>query len=79
LGIPLNLLYIAFDNPKISGLDLKFKWKIKNRHQVITLMPISKYCLFCVVSNANVKKNGFLNVYQYSRNPQFGKNVGSAI
>jgi len=28
-------------------------------------MPVSKYRLFCVVSFANVKNIGPLNVYQY--------------
>jgi len=31
-------------------------------------MPVLKYRPFCVVSFANVKNIGLLNVYQYSRN-----------
>jgi hypothetical protein len=34
-------------------------------------MPVLKYRLFCVVSFANEKNIGLLNVYQYSRNPLF--------
>ena len=30
-------------------------------------MPVLKYRLFCVVSFANVKNIGLLNVYRYSR------------
>ena len=33
-------------------------------------MPVLKYRLFGLVSSANVKNIGFLNVYEYSRNPQ---------
>ena len=39
-------------------------------------MPVSKYRLFYVVSFANVKNIGSLNVYQYSRFMQFSKIVG---
>jgi hypothetical protein len=39
-------------------------------------MPVLKYRLFCVVSFANVKNIGLLNVYQYSRFTQFSLSVG---
>jgi hypothetical protein len=39
------------------------------------MMPVPKYCLFCVVSFANVKNIGLLDVYHYSQNLQFSKNV----
>ena len=66
-GIPFNLLYISFGNPKMFIIDLEFNQKIKTGIRKSSLMPVSKYRLFCVVTYANTKKNCFLNVYQYSR------------
>ena len=41
-------------------------------------MPVLKYRIFCVVSFANVKNIGFLNVYQYSRNLKFSQ-IGGCV
>ena len=75
-GIPLNLFHISFGNPKISRIDHEFSEKIKTGIRKSNLMPVSKYCLFCVVSFANVKNFDFLKVYQYSRFINFSPRCG---